>query len=138
MTCHPERKGPQTFFSLGVVSRRICGCSCFNSRDPTKATKDKEIANVERKDSLPRPIRRNANQIKIAKILDKKCRRTRRNSDDAAAGQIDGIEIRPNQPPRAGSSEEIRQSVRWLARSGQGRACAMPQQRQPLNAKIFD
>ena len=24
--CHPERKGPQAFFSLGVVSRRICGC----------------------------------------------------------------------------------------------------------------
>ena len=27
MTCHPERKGPQTLFSLGVVSRRICGCT---------------------------------------------------------------------------------------------------------------
>src|SRR5580658_1662150 len=25
--CHPERKGPQTPFSLGVVSRRICCCS---------------------------------------------------------------------------------------------------------------
>ena len=24
--CHPERTGPQTYFSLGVVSRRICGC----------------------------------------------------------------------------------------------------------------
>ena len=24
--CHPERKGPQTYFSLGVVSRRICFC----------------------------------------------------------------------------------------------------------------
>ncbi len=24
--CHPEQTGPQTFFSLGVVSRRICGC----------------------------------------------------------------------------------------------------------------
>jgi hypothetical protein len=27
MICHPERKGPQTFFSSGVVSRRICGCT---------------------------------------------------------------------------------------------------------------
>ena len=24
--CHPERTGPQTPFSLGVVKRRICGC----------------------------------------------------------------------------------------------------------------
>jgi len=27
MNCHPKRKGPQTYLSLGVVSRRICGCS---------------------------------------------------------------------------------------------------------------
>jgi hypothetical protein len=27
--CHPERTGPQTYFSLGVVSRRICGCFFF-------------------------------------------------------------------------------------------------------------
>ena len=27
--CHHERKGPQTFFSLGVVSRRIRGCFSF-------------------------------------------------------------------------------------------------------------
>ena len=26
MNCHPERKGPQTLLSLGVVSRRICIC----------------------------------------------------------------------------------------------------------------
>ena len=25
--CHPERTGPQVLFSLGGVSRRICGCS---------------------------------------------------------------------------------------------------------------
>jgi hypothetical protein len=31
--CHPERTGPQTLFSLGVVSRRICGCSSANFRD---------------------------------------------------------------------------------------------------------
>jgi hypothetical protein len=31
-SCHPERTGPQTFFSLGVVSRRIC--SCFSSAIP--------------------------------------------------------------------------------------------------------
>ena len=24
--CHPERTGPQAFFSLGVVSRRTCIC----------------------------------------------------------------------------------------------------------------
>ena len=28
-SCHPERTGPQTLFSLGVVSRRICGCFSF-------------------------------------------------------------------------------------------------------------
>src|ERR1700733_3089809 len=28
--CHPERTGPQTSFSLGVVSRRICGCFFLN------------------------------------------------------------------------------------------------------------
>ena len=27
LSCHPERTGPQTSFSLGVVSRRICGCT---------------------------------------------------------------------------------------------------------------
>jgi len=26
-TCHPERTGPQAYFSLGVVSRRTCCCS---------------------------------------------------------------------------------------------------------------
>ena len=26
MLCRPERTGPQMFFNLGVVSRRICGC----------------------------------------------------------------------------------------------------------------
>jgi hypothetical protein len=30
--CHSERTGPQTFFSLGVVSRRIC-FSPFNLSD---------------------------------------------------------------------------------------------------------
>src|ERR1700733_8345346 len=30
--CHPERTGPQTMFSLGVVSRRICFCSSQNFR----------------------------------------------------------------------------------------------------------
>src|SRR5271166_310605 len=32
LRCHPERTGPQTFFSLGVVSRRICGCTSANFR----------------------------------------------------------------------------------------------------------
>ncbi len=36
--CHPERTGPQTLFSLGVVSRRICGrfpisCSIVSGPD---------------------------------------------------------------------------------------------------------
>jgi hypothetical protein len=38
-SCHPERTGPQTLFSLGVVSRRICFCSCNGgSRVPHPST----------------------------------------------------------------------------------------------------
>jgi len=38
MNCHPERKGPQAHFSLGVVSRRICICfsGLFMRSSPTR------------------------------------------------------------------------------------------------------
>jgi len=31
-SCHSERTGPRTYFSSGVVSRRICGCSSMDFR----------------------------------------------------------------------------------------------------------